>query len=295
MKKADSYSVCISFSGLVFRFVFPNYIRLPNYFTELVCDDCEYADEEFEVRLLTEPLIHDAEPVFVNNNTKIFNTSDGQLRIYSSLTENDGCQVACFISNKRKNILYYPESRWDYYSAQLHCFHLIAGELLLLRHNAFLLHSSVVMHNEKAVLFFGPSGVGKSTQAKLWCNYIGADIINGDRCVIMQKNGIFLGGGSPWCGTSEIRRKEQAPIAGIFFINQSDENSVLPLGDKAFKHLISQTVVNSWDVGFMSAVTQMIAELILHIPVYQLNCRPDNDAVNVAYSTLFGKVNDHGK
>lgn len=156
-----------------------------------------------------------------------------------------------------------------------------------MRFNAFLLHSSVVQIHGKSVLFSGPSCAGKSTQAELWRRHLGADILNGDRCVVMKKADGFYGGGSPWCGTSGIHRREQAPIAGIFLVNKAPENRVQRLGFEAFAPLISQTIINSWDIDFMAKISTLYADLLRQVPVYRLDCLPDAAAVKVAYDTLF--------
>lgn len=283
------FSVCISFSGLTFRFSFPHPLALPAEFLDLRCEDSRQPDEAFEIRLLSEPLRPDSPATYLRPNLNIYNTKEGWLYIYPPLIAEDGCQVACLLCPDHKNILFYPASRWDFYSSPLHCLHLIAGEVLLLRYNAFLLHSSVVMLDGKAVLFSGPSGAGKSTQASLWAHHLGAQILNGDRCVVMRKEGSFYGGGSPWCGTSGIHRKEQAPIAGIFLVHQAPENSVRQLKREAFVPLLTQTTVNSWDAAFMQQVTQLLADLITEVPIYHLDCRPDRDAVALCYETLFRK------
>ncbi|MBR4034545.1 MAG: hypothetical protein IKJ04_07020 [Clostridia bacterium] len=289
MNMGSAYSVCIRFSGLTFRFTFPHYIDLSEEFTDLLCEDCHHPDEDVEIRLITEPLRPKAEPIKTHPSVIVYPTEGGELRVYPALTADDGCQVAFLLRSDRNNILYYPASRWEFFSSPLRLYHLIAGEQLLLRHNAFLLHSSVVKCQGKTLLFSGPSGAGKSTQADLWAKYAGAEVLNGDRCVVMKRDGTFLGGGSPWCGTSGIRKKDQAPIAGVFLVNQSTENSVVPLGIEAFTPLFSQITLNSWDVDFMSEVSQMLADLITEVPVCRLNCRPDSEAVKTVYNFLFGR------
>ncbi len=290
MSMESPFSVCIGFSGLTFRFTFPHYLDLPEEFSDFLCEDCSSPDEEIEVRLLTEPLRPAVKPLNAQIATEIYPTAEGELRIYPALTADDGCQVALLLRQDRKNILYYPASRWEFFSSPLRLFHLIAGEQLLIRHEAFLLHSSVVLCQGKTVLFSGPSGAGKSTQADLWVKHAGAEVLNGDRCVIREHDGIFWGGGSPWCGTSAIRKKEQAPIAGIFLLHKAYENAVLPLGIEAFMPLFTQITVNSWDTAFMSKATQMLADLITQVPVYRLSCRSDADAVKLAYKILFERA-----
>ena len=282
-----SDSVSIRFSGLTFRFSFPERIQLPEGFAALACSDPGQADEEFEIRLLSEPLSPKTVPVCTQTGICLYRTQEGWLRIYTPLTAEDGCQVACFLRFNGRHTLYYPRSKWPLYANPLRCAHLLGGEALLLRHDAFLLHSSVVMHKDRMVLFSGPSGAGKSTQAQLWNRYLDAKIVNGDRCVIRKTESGFWGGGSIWCGSSGIYQPDYAPIAGIFLVNQSPFNSIEPLGADAFFPLFTQTIINSWDGEFVSKVTGLITDLIEQTPVYRLNCRPDEDAVRLVHNAVF--------
>lgn len=291
---AETRTVCIRFSGLTLRFRLPQDAVLPREFQMLHCPDCENPDETYEFRLLDSPLVPEVPARHRQSGIVYYDTPEGQLRVYAPLTAADGCQVACLLRPNGRNTLYYPASRWDFYARELRCMHLLGGESLLLKYQAFLLHSSVVMMDGKTILFSGPSGAGKSTQAELWKRHLGAEIINGDRCVIMKKQDTFYGGGSPWSGTSGIYNPAQAPIAGIFLVNQSPENSVVRLGAAAFVPLITQTIVNSWDKAFMEQVTGLITQLLEKVPVYRLNCRPDRDAALLAYETVFAKEADHG-
>lgn len=281
------YSVCIRFSGLTVRFRFPTSVRLPREFQALACPDTGSVDAEYEVRLLHRPLAPAGAPLMTDGRSTVYSTTQGQLRIYSPLTAEDGCQVACLLCPGGKNVLYYPASRWERYAEELHCMHLIWGERLLYYHNAFLLHSSVVQYEGKTVLFSGPSGAGKSTQANLWEQYLGAEILNGDRCVIMKKGDTFYGGGSPWSGTSGIYNPGQAPIAGILLVGQSEKNTLTSLGAAAFAPILTQTTLNSWDTAYMDSVISLVSELLSRVPVYRLDCRPDEEAVRLVRSTLF--------
>lgn len=278
---------CISFSGITIRFIPPAPMQLSPAFEALLCADTGNPDAEYEIQLLHKPLTFDILPTRRYQGATIYRTREGWLRISPLQPAEDGCQVACLLRPNNKNVLYYPASMWEHFASPLHCAHLMGLETLLLQHNAFLLHSSVVTMNGKAVLFSGPSGCGKSTQADLWAKYLGADILNGDRCVVMKKSDGFYGGGSPLAGHSGIYRREQAPIAGIFLVNQAEENSLQRLGFQAFAPLFSQTLVNAWDSDFMQTITTLYQELLSSIPIYRLNCRADEGAVQTAYNALF--------
>ena len=278
----------ISFSGFTLRFQFPTPVVLHEELASFLSQEACAPDAEYEIRLLTEPLRPDGPMVFSQMGMQLYQTENGWLRIYTPLIEEDGCQVACFLRPDGKNILYYPAKKWDFYASPFHCIHLIGIETLLLQHDALLLHSSVVQYQGKVVLFSGPAFAGKSTQADLWAAHLGADILNGDRCVIRRYPDGFYGGGSPWCGTSGIYRRESAPLAGIFLVHQATENRVQRLGAAAFPPLFSQTVVNSWDSQFMRSITHLFEDLLRQVPVYRLDCRPNKEAALLACRTVFG-------
>lgn len=284
------YSFCIRFSSLKVRFVLPTQAHLPECFTELLCEDNCTPDVTYRVSLIKKPITLNSTPIYEDGDIFVWETTDGYLRIYKPLIEEDGCQVACLLRKNGENIMYYPEARWhSKYRNYLHCTHLICGERMLLHQDALLLHSSVVLKDGKAVLFCGASGAGKSTQAKLWQEHLGAEVINGDRCVIMRRGSTFLGGGSPFAGTSGIYSPKQAPIAGIFILNKADENKVSKAFRGGFHTLYSQTTVNAWDKNFVDFVSNFYTSLLDTVPVFELSCRADKDAAMLAYNTLFEK------
>ena len=50
---------------------------------------------------------------------------------------------------------------------------------LLAVNDGILLHCSWIRWKDRGILFTAPSGTGKSTQAQLWCDLMGAELING--------------------------------------------------------------------------------------------------------------------
>ncbi len=285
----DNFSFCINFSGITLKFILPDKISIPHYFTDLLCEDTDTPNAEYRIELLSSPLCPEGCAVFERNDFSIFLYKGGQLRIYTPLTAPDGCQVACLMRKNGKNVLYYPACRWQKYKTDWHCTHLLCGELLLRFQDALLLHSSVVSINGKTVLFCGGSGAGKSTQANLWRDHLNAEVLNGDRCVIKEEKGIFFGGGSPWCGTSGIYSSGHLPIAGIILLKKAKQNTLRPIVAEAFSSLFSQLTINTWDKDFVDFASSKLVHLLNSVPVFELRCRPDKEAVHLVYNTLFKK------
>lgn len=65
-----------------------------------------------------------------------------------------------------------------------------------------LAHASLIRMERGCVMFSGPSGIGKTTQAKLWNMYKAAEILNGDKVILLPKEEEIEAWGSPWRGSS---------------------------------------------------------------------------------------------
>ena len=287
MYRTDAFY--IGFSDIVVKLTPPEQgLQLSRELKELLLPEppAQPADARYRIVLLDHPLPEEDAPVYTYSGIRLYRTEEGWLRIHPLRCSENGCQVACLLRFEGEHTLYYPAQMWDHYANPLHCAHLLGLETVLIKRNAFLLHSSVVMYEGKTVLFCGPSGVGKSTQAQLWQDHLGATVLNGDRCVIMEKDGIFYGGGSPLAGSSNIYHPEQAPIAAIFLPEHAPENRVSRLGFAALAPLMSQTLLNSWDSRFMEQLAELYQNLLAQVPIYRLSCRPDRQAVILAKEAL---------
>ena len=88
------------------------------------------------------------------------------------------------------------------------------------------LHSSYIIYHDKAILFTGPSGIGKTTQAELWRDYQGAEIINGDVTLIRKWDGRYCAFGAPIHGSSPYCENKSAPIEALIVLQQGTENQI---------------------------------------------------------------------
>lgn len=152
-------------------------------------------------------------------------------------------------------------------------FDLLADFGMLILHSAY-----IVTPQGQGLLFSGPSGAGKSTQAELWRQYAGAQVINGDRSLVRPGDGTVHG--ILYSGTSGICRNVSAPLRAIVLPVQGAENRVYPLRPKeAFMALVNQCAYYPWAADSAARMTELAAALIDAVPVYGLTCRKDEGAV----------------
>lgn len=152
-------------------------------------------------------------------------------------------------------------------------FDLLADFGMLILHSAY-----VVTPQGQGLLFSGPSGAGKSTQAELWRQYAGAQVINGDRSLVRPGDGTVHG--ILYSGTSGICQNVSAPLRAIVLPVQGAENRVYPLRPKeAFMALVNQCAYYPWAADSAARMTELAAALIGAVPVYGLTCRKDEGAV----------------
>lgn len=151
---------------------------------------------------------------------------------------------------------------------------------LFLQLGKAVFHASYIDIGGQALLFAAPSETGKSTQADLWAQYAGAQVINGDRVAIGLKNGRYHAYGYPACGSSGICVNRTLPIRAIIVLEQGSENRVLPMtpGEK-FRACLSGMVINAWEAEETALAMDLAEKWLENIPIYRFSCRKDADAV----------------
>lgn len=162
---------------------------------------------------------------------------------------------------------------------------LFALERRMLQKDSFILHSAYIRHRGRAILFSAPSGTGKSTQASLWAQYAGAEIVNGDRALVRPDTGTVSG--VFYAGTSGISRNVTASLQAVVLLEQGAENRVCTLRPReAFARLLSQCAYYQRDAVSAGRMTELAALLVTNVPVRQLTCRADGDAVRTLEEEL---------
>ncbi|MDD4239234.1 MAG: hypothetical protein PHT62_11880, partial [Desulfotomaculaceae bacterium] len=159
----------------------------------------------------------------------------------------------------------------------------------LLNFNGFCLHSSAVALENRAILFSGPCGTGKSTHTSLWQQYFGPDkavIINDDKPALRLMNDTFYVYGTPWSGKSSLNINIRVPLKAIVFLKQEKENYIRRLNNKEAVHLLIYQSIRPQDCDKMDRLLTLLDLLLPKIPVYQLGCTISMDAVKLVHDTL---------
>ena len=152
------------------------------------------------------------------------------------------------------------------------------------------MHASLIQIAEKGIMFLGPSEIGKTTQAELWMQYRGAEIINGDMVFVKKEEDRFLGCGSPWHGSSPYCLNKQVPLSALIVLKQSKQNTIRRLtGFEMVSSVMSSVFWPTWYREGYEAACETFDTLLNTVPVYELSCRPDEDAVKLTEETIFGK------
>ena len=142
-----------------------------------------------------------------------------------------------------------------------------------------LFHAAVVSYEGKGYMFLGPSGTGKSTHAGLWLKYIeGAELVNDDNPVV--RDGVVYG--SPWSGKTPCYRNVSYPLGGIVMLSQAPYNKIERLGGlQAYASLVASISGQRWDSKIADGLHQTENALASSIPVWHLDCLPDEEAARV--------------
>ena len=189
--------------------------------------------------------------------------------------------------NFKKAIIDYRE---DYLDDQGLIMDLLIEVLIrysIIERNGFSMHAAAINHNDKGILFTAPSGIGKSTQAKLWQRYKQVEVLNDDRPIIRRSDGKWHVYGTPWSGSDLQILNKRVPLSAIIAIRQSTENSIRRLNSKeALAYVMPRCFLPYFNQQLMDTAIKHIGSVIKNTPIYLLSCKPDEEAVELVSKCL---------
>ena len=152
-----------------------------------------------------------------------------------------------------------------------------------------LFHSSTVSFGDKAYMFLGVSGTGKSTHSSLWLKYIeGTELLNDDNPVVrVSDNGNATVYGSPWSGKTPCYRNLSYPLGGIVLLSQAPYNKIHRLqGIHAYVALVPSISGKRWDKRIADGLHNTENALAMNVPTWHLECLPDEAAAQLCHKNI---------
>ena len=167
--------------------------------------------------------------------------------------------------------------------------------LMVAPYNTVAIHSSCIVHRDKAVLFLGESGTGKSTHTRLWREHIpGAFLLNDDSPFLRVEDGKVWAYGSPWSGKTPCYKQERYELKGCVRLSQAPYNRIqkLPVLQAYGAIHPSCPPEFAYDDTLYDHVSSFINQLLSSVPFYHLACLPDAAAARLSCKTVFGDEAD---
>lgn len=158
-----------------------------------------------------------------------------------------------------------------------------------------LVHGAVIEFEGRAYLFTAPSGTGKSTHIRLWCQYLGdaVRVINGDKPFVRipeHRDELPVAYGTPWACKEGWQRNDSAPLAGIVLLSRSEPGaSSISLASAALNiDKIMRQVYFPPNADASVLTLDLLDAMLARVPVYDLACDMSEDAVRASFEGLTG-------
>ena len=155
------------------------------------------------------------------------------------------------------------------------------------RRQMIQLHAATIEDQGRGILFLGPSGIGKTTQAERWAEFRGASIINGDVGFVQRTEREYIAWGTPWHGSSPYCLNTSVPVKALVVLKQAQENKLRELtGFEKVSEIAGSVFYPTWLEDGMELCTDTLNHLLTDLPVYRLDNRADRESVEILAKEL---------
>lgn len=254
--------------------------------TNFKCEkmDCDREIHYTLVKKLSEPT---GECIYKDYGKRVFRDGDKSFRYIGSVESSlDGAYICVKRNGNKSRVEVLKSSVYERITTKV-VMSTLEAEHFIAMNQGFIIHASYIEYEGKGILFTAPSGTGKSTQADLWRELRGAEIMNGDKACVKKEEQGFFAWGIPYAGSSGIAKQTKSPLTAIVYLTQAKETTIERLtGHRAFRAVWEGISVNSWSQEDVGCVLGTLMELLANIPVYHLACTPDESAVHVLEQQL---------
>lgn len=183
-----------------------------------------------------------------------------------------------FVDSDWKNVLILPPQSIE----QAEAFFVQVFHTHAVRRQMIQLHCATIDDDGRGILFLGPSGIGKTTQAERWAQYRGSAIINGDIGFVQRTPAGYTAWGTPWHGSSPYCLNASVPVKALVVLKQAPQNALRKLtGFEKVREVSGSVFYPTWLEDGMELCTDTLNHLLSDLPVYRLDNRADGEAVRL--------------
>lgn len=145
----------------------------------------------------------------------------------------------------------------------------------------------------KAFIFAAPSGTGKTTQILLWQKLFGSEIsiLNGDKPILDLSSDRVLVRPSPWRGKEKMGHLSEAPLGGIIFLAQAQENRIERCApNKVAQDVFEQLMFSAPDEESVFKASSLCEKLLNAVPVWELQNLGDEASAILCHDRLLEEM-----
>jgi hypothetical protein len=154
----------------------------------------------------------------------------------------------------------------------------IMHSLVLAEEGGFLVHAASGVRNDRAFVFAGVSGAGKTTISRLAPP--DASLLTDEISYIRRSGSTYQAYGTPFAGElARVGTNLKAPLAALYFLEKGADNRIVPTSqpDAAYA-LIRNILFFAHDPDLVKRVFDAAIEFVSRIPVARFVFAPDERA-----------------
>lgn len=287
MQSSDQYKYIFKIADVIFEIISDTEIIIAPDFLPFLVVDCKYICSTIRFKKVEQLPLEKGTLVARDYDQAVYCKDKGTFERWFHVYGKDEIYGLSKTQGYGKTTsVFYKKGSEDIIKGIHQSFRMSSWEQVMNVHNRLLLHASLIQTDYGGILFAGPSGIGKSTQANLWVKHRNARMINGDR-PILYKDEIWWACGSPLAGSSRCCVNEKVPVRFIVILGKANRCTLerMTTGD-SFKTIYGLSTVYSWSKEYVERTIEMIQKLIQDIPVYHLDCTPDEKAIEIVENLL---------
>lgn len=235
------------------------------------------------------PRLPDIQPVYRKPDILVFRQLSGLESRLLILPDLQAAYAYLEETDSRHTEIYFNPAYTSLLNTDTIFHSMLALEKHLFLRNSFVFHCAYLDFEGKAILFSGPSGIGKTTHTNLWCQNLPgqAQVLNGDKCLLSREGNAFYANGWPICGSSGICHNERREVHAVVLLQQAPDNRLIEEKKVlTFRRVLEQLTVNYWNRAFTEAAISFTDSLVSTLPCFTYACNISREAVEVLYKQL---------